>query len=716
VVGKQLKLALLSCVAFLSACGGGGGGDGNLFCPSNNPAPRIDGIPGTQATVGQQYRFFADAEYSCLGGFPLPIIPGLCGAIEGVQLPPGAQAVGGTVLWTPSASDVNANVSFRIQTPSDLCGGRASRSWVVSVQAAPSIQSFVSSASEVFAGQAVGLTATFVGAGTISGVGNVTSGVQVTTPPLTESTRFDLRVSNAMGVSVSQSLVVNLIGPPSIQSFSASPSRIGNGSTSTLSWTLSGQATAARIDPGAIDVTGASSTVVAPTANTTYVLTISNPSGTTSATRLVEVIQNANIQSFTATPASTAVGGAVQISAQFLGEGFIDKDVNGTFQLLQAVASGDMVSSGPLYRSTRFRLRVENPSDESISSDLLVALTGPGTFRFTSGQPLSATRVNHTATLLNDGRVLIAYGITSDGLFHLSEFFDPATETFTRGPRLVADQHSGVSDFLLADGRVLFVRRSQAFVTDTPVAIDVYDPVANGFSLLRQGPASIFFNGLSLRLADGRILIRVRTVVSGSMRAGVMTFDPATNVFGPFIAYAQQTTLSNASRLGDGRVLFIAGDGTTQIFTPGSDAFSSGPAFALARSQAFTSISLADGNVLVVGGMVPDASAAELYVTATDSVRFVGAPFFGNLLAPSAVNLANGKVLLVAGSLQVPFGQPVPWAEIFDPATGNFAPTGGLRTVRTSPGSDAVTRLADGRVVVIGGCQGLPCEAEIYTP
>ena len=709
--GERIRILAGSfCLALVGSCGGGGGGGGGGGA-SCSPPLAFTSTPPTQATVGMQYVYDVRQVKFCI-----PFITD-CGGVSAEAMPPGASVDSrDNVLWTPPASLAGGSAQFRIAI-GDVCGNRLAQSWTVSVHAAPSIQSFVSSASEVFAGERVGLTATFLGTGAISGVGNVASGVQVTTPPLTQSTRFDLLVSNPMGVSVSQSLVVGLIGPPTIQSFSASPNRIGNGSTSTLSWTLSGQATAARIDPGAIDVTGVSSTVVAPTANTTYVLTLSNPTGTTSANTLVEVVQDANIQSFTATPSSTGVGGTVQISAQFLGNGFIDKDVNGTFQLLQAVASGDTVSSGALYRSTRFRLRVENPSGESISSDLLVALTGPGTFRFTHAQPTTARRVAHTATLLNDGRVLIAYGIDSDGRSHLSELFDPVTETFTLGPRLVADQHTGVSDFLLSDGRVVFVRRSQAFVTDTPVAIDVYDPVANTFTGLTQGPPSIFFNGLSLRLADGRILIRVRTVVSGAMRAGVMTFDPATNVFGPFIEYAQQTSPSNASRLGDGRVLFIAGNGTTQIFTPGSDAFSTGPAFALARSQAFASISLADGNVLVVGGMVPDTAAAEIYDVATHSVRFAGVPFFGNLLSPSAVNLANGKVLLVAGSLQVPFGQPVPWAEVFDPATGNFTPTGGLRSLRTSPGSDSVTRLADGRVIVIGGCQTLPaCEAEIYTP
>jgi hypothetical protein len=706
--GTLKTLAGSACLALLAGCGGGGDGGGGASC---SPPLAFASTPPTQATVGMQYVYDVRQVKFCI-----PFITN-CGGVSAESMPPGAVVDSrDNVLWTPPASLAGGSAQFRISI-SDVCGSRVAQSWAVSVHAAPSIQSFVASASEVFAGETVGLTAAFVGTGVIAGVGSVASGVQVTTPPLAQSTRFDLRVSNPMGVSVSQSLVVDLIGPPTVQSFTALPNRIGNGSTSTLSWTLSGQATAARIDPGGIDVIGVSSVVVTPTANTTYALSVSNPSGQASANTLVEVVQGANIQSFTATPPSTGVGGTVQISAQFLGDGFIDKDVNGTFQLLQAVASGDTVSSGPLYRSTRFRLRVENPSDESISSDLLVGLTGPGTFRFTHGQPTTARRVAHTATLLTDGRVLMAYGIDSDGRSHLSELFDPASETFTIGPRLVADQHTGVSDFLLSDGRVLFVRRSQAFVTDTPVAIDVYDPAANTFSFLRQGPAGIFFNGLSVRLADGRILIRVRTLVGGVMAAGVMTFDPASNVFGPFIAYAQQASLNNASRLGDGRVLFIAGDGTTQIFTPGGDAFSAGPAFALARSQAFTSISLADGNVLVVGGMVPDAAAAEIYDVATDSVRFAGVPFFGNLLNPSAVNLANGKVLLVAGSLQVPFGQPVPWAEVFDPASGSFSPTGGLRSVRTSPGSDSVTRLADGRVVVLGGCQTLPaCEAEIYSP
>lgn len=65
---------------------------------------------------------------------------------------------------------------------------------------------------------------------------------------------------------------------PIITSFSASPSSIIVGQTSTLNFTTS-NAISLKLDPGQIDVTGRTSYVVTPLATTTYTLTASNSSG-----------------------------------------------------------------------------------------------------------------------------------------------------------------------------------------------------------------------------------------------------------------------------------------------------------------------------------------------------------------------------------------------------------------------------------------------------
>ena len=76
---------------------------------------------------------------------------------------------------------------------------------------------------------------------------------------------------------------------PTIASFTANPTSITSGTSSTLSWTVTG-ATSIAITPGTFTSTSATgSTSVSPTATTTYTLTATNAVGSTTATLSVTV-------------------------------------------------------------------------------------------------------------------------------------------------------------------------------------------------------------------------------------------------------------------------------------------------------------------------------------------------------------------------------------------------------------------------------------------
>jgi hypothetical protein len=86
--------------------------------------------------------------------------------------------------------------------------------------------------------------------------------------------------------------------------------------------------------------------------------------------------------------------------------------------------------------------------------------------------------------------------------------------------------------------------------------------------------------------------------------------------------------------------------------------------------------------------------------------------------------LPNGKVLVTGGtgltpaqSSTVPFDPVLASAEIYDPATGTWTPTGSLGQPRES---HTATLLADGRVLVAGGDNYFggvfPTSAEVYDP
>jgi WD40 repeat protein len=111
-----------------------------------------------------------------------------------------------------------------------------------------------------------------------------------------------------------------------------------------------------------------------------------------------------------------------------------------------------------------------------------------------------------------------------------------------------------------------------------------------------------------------------------------------------------------------------------------------------------TATLLRDGRVLVTQAC---GTAAELYDPTSGSFTPTG-----SLTAPrfsaAATSLRDGRVLFTGGYNCARAGQDGMWAsaEIYDPATGTFSPTGSMRTPREF---HTGTLLADGRVLIAGG-------------
>jgi hypothetical protein len=156
-------------------------------------------------------------------------------------------------------------------------------------------------------------------------------------------------------------------------------------------------------------------------------------------------------------------------------------------------------------------------------------------------------------------------------------------------------------------------------------------------------------------------------------------------------------------------------------FTPSSSAGQAAGTFAptgdmkVARAGA-AAAPLADGRVLVAGGggdvtqldasparpdIVALAKSAEIFDPATGTFSLTGSMTIPRSNA-AAAPLPDGRVLIAGGDTVGPGGYPteVKGAEIYDPATGTFSPTGDMSVVREGP---AAAPLPDGRVLVAGG-------------
>ena len=130
-----------------------------------------------------------------------------------------------------------------------------------------------------------------------------------------------------------------------------------------------------------------------------------------------------------------------------------------------------------------------------------------------------------------------------------------------------------------------------------------------------------------------------------------------------------------------------------------------------ARADAMA-VLLADGRVLIVGGWtgrdaMTGVTSAEIYDPATGSFSSTGSMAEGRV-SPSATLLADGRVLVAGGfpfeSMNVGPAPALASAEIYDPATGTFSPTGSMAEGR---GGHTAVRISSGDVLVAGGDGGI---------
>jgi len=117
-----------------------------------------------------------------------------------------------------------------------------------------------------------------------------------------------------------------------------------------------------------------------------------------------------------------------------------------------------------------------------------------------------------------------------------------------------------------------------------------------------------------------------------------------------------------------------------------------------------TAVTLQDGRVLVVGGSQLYGSPSAL--NTGEVYKLVGnswTPVLGTMSSertqfPAAVLLPSGKVLIAGGSDSA--GDAVTTADLYDPGTNSFSPTGSMGTARSYA---AATLLSNGKVLVVGG-------------
>jgi hypothetical protein len=144
---------------------------------------------------------------------------------------------------------------------------------------APVIASFTADAAIVAPGHSTALRWSVTNATSLSvdhGVGPVSGASVVVTP--VDTTSYTLTATGAGGSTTATTTVTVRAPAPVIASFTATPLSIASGSATTLSWVVTNAASLS-IDHDVGDVTGRSSVLASPTADTTYTLTANGPGG-----------------------------------------------------------------------------------------------------------------------------------------------------------------------------------------------------------------------------------------------------------------------------------------------------------------------------------------------------------------------------------------------------------------------------------------------------
>jgi hypothetical protein len=210
-------------------------------------------------------------------------------------------------------------------------------------------------------------------------------------------------------------------------------------------------------------------------------------------------------------------------------------------------------------------------------------------------------------------------------------------------------------------------------------------------------------------LPSGDVLIAGGMAAEGASLASAELIDASRDAVTPLPPMARARSAHTATRLADGRVVIAGGfegDGgylsSVEVYDPAKRRYDAMGDLSTGRSG-HTATLLADGRILMAGGVGRGwtfLSSAELFDPATGRSVQVG-----SLSTPreshTATLLVDGRVLVTGGHQGRRSQMEVyACAEIYDPAAKSFSAAGTLATPRHK--HDAV-RLADGRVLVIGG-------------
>ena len=285
---------------------------------------------------------------------------------------------------------------------------------------------------------------------------------------------------------------------------------------------------------------------------------------------------------------------------------------------------------------------------------LIFSLAGPGYLTAGPVAPLSKARYLHTASLLPDGRVLVAGGTVQSGAaLSSAEIYDLAADTWTAAAALNEARWNHTAT-LLPNGRVLVA----GGWTGTLFAnAETYDPILNTWTSVANLKTARR-NHRARLLPDGRVLVIGGH--NGAYLNSAEIYNPASNAWTPVAHLNTARRNHTATLLPDGWVLVAGGNSgdsaasilaSAEIYNPAANTWTSAASLNTARTLHTTTL-LPDGRVLAAGGQGAAGYlvSAEIYDPAANNWTTV---LFSSIdrLYHTATLMPDGRVLVTGGGI-----------------------------------------------------------------
>jgi hypothetical protein len=343
------------------------------------------------------------------------------------------------------------------------------------------------------------------------------------------------------------------------------------------------------------------------------------------------------------------------------------------------VATGSLVTARDNHTATLLDkgfVLVAGGQDSGGNALASAELYNPATGMFSAAGSLNSARYHHTTTLLPSGLALLVGGLsgnnTSGAPVVTAELYDPVAGTFTNTGSVVAAARVFSTATLLPNGKVLIAGGADAS-GNSQASAEIYDPSSGTFTSTGSMNSPRQFHTATL-LNNGKVLVTGGFDISGNVLNSAELYDPSVGTFTTISPMNVARFTHTTTLLNNGQVLIAAGYdlnsntlASAETYDPVAGTFTLAGSLSHGRGSP-TATLLNNGQVLFVGGTDQGVNVAdaELYDPVARTFAATSNPITARYIQTAAL-LNNGMVLVAGGttaSLSI-----LSSAELYQPAT-----------------------------------------------